>query len=368
MTHPQIDRYDPTAMEASVARLFRELEQRKVRYAMLRNYECLPELRRDTHADQPTDIDLVVDSRDMRIWREAVTEVAEQGGWDTLVECDHWTQSQVRHHHIEAFHFYRLSPPQFLQIDLFHSYLVCGLPLVDEREMLEGRIYDADRNLTRIDPLKENLHRLSLLYTVLCDNPKAVKVSRDGEKLVRFWKSEQERFGRVVRAHFSVLGVQAIQALEQGDLPRFLRKMRWARVYFLMKFALSHPLRTPWYGLCRTRENRLRFLTRQCGRVVRVYAPKGEHRRLLREVMDDLARNNFVDEWKERAAGSWKLGPDERAVMEQGGLVIQWSDREKAHIDVASNCSAEALRARVVRVLVERHEILSVRPAAAATA
>ncbi len=50
MTPPQIGGHDPTAREASVARLFRELGQREARYAVPGNYECLPALRRRVRA------------------------------------------------------------------------------------------------------------------------------------------------------------------------------------------------------------------------------------------------------------------------------------------------------------------------------
>ena len=132
-----------------VAGLFLELERRGVRYAVLRNYECLPVVRRDDDSGVATDIDLVVDSADLPLWREAAASFAKQGGWHALTECDHWTQSGAREHHVEVFRFYRFSPPEFLEVDLFHGYFVWGVPLFDEQRLLAGN--GRDRKSTRLN-------------------------------------------------------------------------------------------------------------------------------------------------------------------------------------------------------------------------
>src|ERR1700676_3731566 len=111
---------------ATVRELFRRLERARIRYAVMRNYEHLPNIR-DERLKRTTDIDLVIHSEDLARWRQLGTGLAEDHGWDALVECDHWTQSDVRDHHIEAFRFYRFSPAEFLQVDVFHAYIAMGL-------------------------------------------------------------------------------------------------------------------------------------------------------------------------------------------------------------------------------------------------
>ena len=105
---------------------------------MLRNYERLQAVRDE--CDGPTtDIDLVMATSDVAAFRRLLANLADHHGWDALTECDHWTQSTCHRHHIEVFRFYGTSPCRFLQIDVFHAYVACGLPLFDEEAMLSGR-------------------------------------------------------------------------------------------------------------------------------------------------------------------------------------------------------------------------------------
>ncbi len=357
MTHSQISSYEPTAVEASVARLFRELEQRKVRYAVLRNYELLPSLRREDGSAQRTDIDLVVDSRDLPSWREVAKDVAEQNGWDALTECDHWMQSPAQHHNAEVFRFNRFSPPEFLHVDVFHGYLISGLPLVDEAGMLAGRIKDPGGRFTRIDPVTENLYRLMQVYSHYCENPASAKVTRYRKRLLQFWETDRERFRRRLRSKFFLFGEQAVEALQQEDMNRFARKMRWARLYFTVKFSLAHPVRTPWYWFCRKRENRVRFFTRPCGRVVPTCAAE-EKRQTLRDVLDELSYKNFMDRWAERTAPAQDISKIERSVMEQGGLVIEWSSPEASELVITAADDRESIARKVIEILLVRHPCL----------
>jgi len=81
------------SIENTVATLFGALERREIRYAVLRNYEMFPALQ-SSPGTPHTDIDLVVDSRDLEQFRELLAEIAQDDGWDVLSECDHWTQSK----------------------------------------------------------------------------------------------------------------------------------------------------------------------------------------------------------------------------------------------------------------------------------
>ena len=349
-------------LTATIDALFRELNQRGVRYAVLRNYECFPALDRDGDPTARTDLDLVVDPGDVPVWREIATSVAKQEGWDILTECDHWMQSAARQHHSEAFRFYRLSPLEFVQVDLFHhGYVLWGLPVFELQELLTGTVVNKTGRFTHIDPMKENIIRLLKVEGLSRRGPASTKLARYRSKLTRFWTAEQRSFTTHLRAKFFTFGEQAMRALQQGDMTRFARKMRWARTCFLAKFALSHPLQTPRYFVARARDNRTRFFTRPCGCVVDVYAPGEQERALLRSVMNDLVARNVFEGWKEKTLGSDITG-GQRAVMEQGGLVIQWSDRRSARIDLQQPFSAQTLTGELVRILVDRDNILFLRP------
>jgi hypothetical protein len=349
-------------LTATIDSLFRELNQRGVRYAVLRNYECFPALDRDGDPTARTDIDLVVDSGDVPVWREVAKSVAQQEGWDVLTECDHWMQSAARQHHSEAFRFYRLSPLEFVQVDLFHhGYVLWGLPVFELQELLMGRVMNETGRFTQVDPMKENIIRLLKVEGLSRGDPASTKMARYRDKLIRFWATEQGSFTKHLRAKFFIFGEQAIRALRQGDMTRFARKMRLARACFLAKFAFSHPVQTPRCLVSRARDNRTRFFTRPCGCVVNLYAPGEQQRRLLRAVMNDLVARNVFEGWKEKNVGSNITG-GQRAVMEQGGLVIQWSDRESARIDMQKSSCPQTLTRELVRILVEQDNILFLRP------
>ena len=340
-----------------VTQLFRELECRGVRYAVLRNYEQLPELARDDDSGATTDIDLVIDSRDLDLWRSIAAEAAREQGWDALVECDHWRQSRVRHHRIEVFQFYRLSPPAFLQVDVFHAYLVLGLPLVDERGLLEGRVPHANGLVVCVDPVKEAAFKLHQVYAHLKTNPAEPKIQRYRRSLAVARESRQQALDEFLQRYFYDFGPAALGCLVRDDLDVFAWNMGRARARFVIEFFLRHPIHAIWSIANRVREHRLRFRTRQCGRLSRAWAPEERHKRLLRQVMNWLARANVVDDWTERA-GSKDLSRKERAIMEQGGLVVEWSDRAGAHIDVPANDDFDSLSASIIRLLAARHQTL----------
>jgi hypothetical protein len=352
-------------LTATIDALFRELNRRGIRYAVLRNYERFPALERDGDPTARTDIDLAVHAGDLPVWREVARSVAAQEGWDILTECDHWMQSAAPQHHSEAFRFYRLSPLEFVQVDLFHhGYVLWGLPVFDLQELLAGRVLNDTGGFAQIDPMKENVIRLLKVEGLCRGDPASPKLARYRRKLLRFWAAEQASFARHLRAKFFIFGEQALRALQQGDMARFARKMRLARVCFLARFALSHPLQAPRCLVARALDNRTRFVTRPCGCVVNVYAPAEPQRRLLRSVMNELAARNVFEAWEEKSPGS-ALTAGQRAVMEQGGLVVQWSDRASARIDVQKSERSPTLIREVVRILAQQDHILYLRPALA---
>jgi hypothetical protein len=352
---------------ATVPELFRLLETGRLRYAVLRNYEQLPDLR-DGGADLPaTDIDFVMDSGDIPAFRQILTTLAETHGWDALTECDHWTQSSVRRHHIEVFRLYRISPPRFLQLDIFHAYLVWGLPLFDEAQMLQGRLWREDGLLTHIDPLKENVFYLLKILGLMGPDRTARKVNRYRERMIGCCLNRGEQFRTLIRDAFSPYGVHSLDALRRGDLALFSKKMRAAKIDFLLRYLLHHPLLALRDLAARFRENRLRFRTRQCGFILTAHAASPAEGAMLGSVMDDLVKSNFIDEWTRQSAGNAGITRKERAVMEQGGLVVKWVEQIAARIDVSELKNREAVTGQIIRCLISRHRALFCRRTAAET-
>lgn len=350
------------SIENTVVDLFQALEGRGIRYAVLRNYEMFPSLRRANDPSPHTDIDLVVDSRDLADFRTVMAAIAEDHGWDALTECDHWTQSRIRHHNIEAFRLHRARPLEYLQVDVFHGLLLWGLPVYDERRMLEGRIYDRARHLARIDPVKENLYRLLQIHGLYPGAPR--KRTRYQEKALAFRASNRESYDQQLTATFGRFGVRAIEALSRGDTPQFIFNIRMGRIWFALRFASHHPLRILFYLGWRLREHMQRFYTRQCGFVLRVAAPDEARRQTVREVMDDLVRNSFLDEWREYEAGTRRSFSD-HAVMEQGAIIIEWTKADRADMNLRDYKDRSEIVDAILRAGTRHHKPLYLRRAAA---
>lgn len=346
-------------IENTVGSLFHMFEARGIRYAVLRNYELFPAIQ--TAAATPhTDVDLVVDSRDLNEFRAVLAEIAEEDGWDLLTECDHWAQSKIRHHNIEVFRFSRACPLEYLQVDVFHGVLVWGLPVSDEQQMLAGRIHDYERGLTRLNPLNENIHRVLQIHGLYPGARR--KRTRYREKLLAFRAANREEFDRGVRALFSGLGVRAVDALERHDSLSFQRHMSVGRLWFALRFALRHPGRIPSYLISRLRENIQRYFTRQCGAVVPMLVRDEAQRQTVREIMDELVRNSFMDEWREHEAGA-RVSLSDHVEMEQGAIIIEWSKGGGRSLDLRSIHDRSRTIDAILRVLAQRHRQLYVKAA-----
>lgn len=342
-------------IENTVIGLFRALEASGIRYAVMRNYELFPTLKRDGESSAHTDIDLVVDSRDLDGMRAVLAGIAEEHGWDSLTECDHWAQSAIRHHNIEVFRFQRTRPLEYLQVDVFHGYLLLALPLYDEAGMLEGRVYDLERRLTRVDPIKENIYRLIQIHGLYPGAEQ--KRARYSATVAAFHASNPDAMEHILTDRFGRFGVPAFEALARNDITQFMRNMRRARLRFILKYALSHPFGILGYIACRFREHVKRFHTRQCGSVVRLAVRGEEQRDLVRGIMNQLVGHSFMDEWSEREAGA-RTSRKDRAAMEQGAVIIEWADSDRADIDVRHIDDRTELTQTILSVAARQHKPL----------
>ena len=336
--------------------LFQELENAGLRWAVLRNYERLPDL--DVGDGQLTDLDLVVHGDDLPRLRSILAGVARQCGWDALTECDHYSQSPVVHHRIEVFRFYRAEPREFLQIDVFHALVVLGLPLLNESELLEGRHFDATRGLFRINPLKENAYRLVQIEAVLHSRRRAAKRQRYILRLKACLWQRPTEFTEVLKRHFSPFAVAAARALCRDDLRRFAWNMRLARAHFLLWVGARNPGRTVSYLRARRAESRLRFKTRTCGTELRAWTAGEAERRIFCGVLDSFAQRNVIDEWIELPSDARDYTTHQSGVLEQGGLLVRWTSEERADLRVPHGADQDGIAGELMAFLVRRHTLL----------
>lgn len=341
--------------ERSVSRLFQMLEQSGIRYAVLRNYELLPALRYKPESALQTDIDLVIHTEDLPLWRAIAITLAAEHKWDAATECDHWMQSKIRAHNIEVFRFYRVFPAAFLQVDVFHGYLVWGFPLFEEGELLEGRIRSSNRQITHIDPLKENTFRLLQINGLLASRHSKEKIRRYRNKVLHFCGSENKRMHSCLRNYFSVFGERAVTALKAEKFDRFALNMRFAKAYFAVRFVVRRPFQSIEYSIARFKDHRKRYFSRQCGSTIRIFAPDDQCKNRLRAAMESLVELNVIDRWTERGAGATSVDWHEHKVMEQGGLAVKWANRDSAQFDITRYRQECAIAADIMSFLAGRH-------------
>jgi hypothetical protein len=341
----------------TVAELFDRLEAQGLTYAVLRNYENLPDLR-VSELENNTDVDLVVASGELPRFRKVLISLARDMEWDALTECEHFSHSRARHHNIEIFRFYRTSPLEFLQIDVFHGYVNWGLPLMDEAELLSERCYDAQRRLTHIDPVKENIFRLAQLHGLRGSKGAREKVSRYRRKILAALARFEVEYSGSIRRYFGKAGLDAVRALKSGNAGNFTRAMHRAKASFAVRFAFRHPGRTVRFIRERIGDNHARFHSQQCGALLKVHAADGEAREALIAVMNALTKVNAFDRWTENSDPKNRFTHRERNVMEQGGLVIEWTDRLGASLVIEGDESTESIRTKIIACAVARHTVL----------
>ncbi|MGA3026472.1 MAG: hypothetical protein ABSF98_17035 [Bryobacteraceae bacterium] len=339
----------------TVSDIFSELDRARVEWAVIRNYENLPDL--SVAETKNTDLDLVVRRADVPRVREALLEVARRQSWDALTECDHYVQSRVEHHRIEVFRFYRLEPFEFLQVDVFHAYLLWGLPVLKEAEMLEGRQRIPERRLAHIAPAKENMYRLLQVEALFRSKRNGAKRERYRRRLLEYATAHGPELRASVAACLSPLALRALEALRNGDGVPFRRWMALARVHFLLGAIVRRPAETVRYILARRRDERMRFETRPCGAVLRVRASGTRAGVLLRAALSELVCVNAIDEWRERSAGGG-FSRRERDVLEQGGLLIEFSTAGEYDVAIDENADAATVITALQSFLIRRHRIL----------
>jgi hypothetical protein len=227
--------------------------------------------------------------------------------------------------------------------------------LYDEEQMLEGRVHDRERGITRIDPLKENTYRLVQIHGLYPGSEG--KRERYRNRLLEYRAANREVFDRHLLDRFGRYGLRAADALERGDIPVFLRQMRFARLRFTLKFAIRRIASMPLYLLSRLREQILRFYSRQCGFVLRLRAGDGPSREAVRRVMDDLVRNSFLDEWLEYEEGARRSIRDYRA-MEQGAIIIEWTHGGRGALNLTQLQEPAEIAQAILEACARRHKVL----------
>lgn len=338
-------------VEETVLELFHHLAIAGVRYAVLRNYEDFPYF---TH-----DVDLVMHSCDIPIWRRLVVDLARQLNWDAVTECNHWCRLPDRPQNIQIFRFYNFNPPAYLQVDLFHGYLVWGVPLLTESQLLEGRVSD-HRGFFKIDLALENTFRLLQIHKLLAlPEPPWDKIKRYIAKVANYAKEEPPRLRASI---YCLLGKNALHSLEMlldGKYSEFCMQINTMKRHLLFKEIITYPFETLAHIAARLQDQLYSWFLRPCGFIVPVFANQSR-RALLFESLNALAEANLVYQWTAQGSEKSKgMLQQKRRILERGGLVIQWTkEQHNAIIDLSCFSSRQALMQSIIELIIKRHPCL----------
>lgn len=332
-----------------VTALFAELEDKGIDYAVLRNYERFPSFSHD--------VDLVMHTEGIPRWREVAREVADKEGWDVLTECDHWAKSSVRHHNIEVFRFYKFSPYSYLQVDLFHGFPIWGLPLYNERQLLQSKTKSRDARFNHITPLMENLFRMLQIQRLMQKNGSNEKIERYRARVLSYCQDNEQELITALRDEFASSGEGVLCALRSNDMRGFTKKMRLAKVYFFLHYLLIHPVEVVRNIFVRAGDYLRLYMIRQCGFVLKVHSANETERKRLIQGLDLLVEAQILYMWIDRDADKARVTWKEHKIMERGGLVIKWAGEDRSEVILDKYPSTEEVADRIMHILIDRHTV-----------
>jgi hypothetical protein len=327
-----------------VRRLFEALDENSIEYAVLRNYEQLP--------DVGNDLDLVVAAASLDAFARLLADVARAEGWDAVTSCDHWARSSYQAHRIHVFRLYDRTAGICLQIDLFGALLVAGLPLATADELVASSCREDWFN--RIDPVIEDVYRLLQIGRLVALDASSERVERYVARFREALAVRGDEIRRVTDRELGAPGRRAISALEAGNLSQLERDVRWAKAMFCMRSLVRRPSHVR--AVVARLADRVRIqAVDPCGLSIPIASSDDSSVDALRTALDSLRDGGLVRDWA--IDGSRR---ERRSVLERGGVVVdtQCADPE---LHVTADTSVAEIRDALLDRLVRRHDAVAPR-------
>lgn len=115
---------------ANIRWILSELESNSIEYAVLRNYEKLPEIGHD--------LDLIVNKNQLNSVKEILAKCKDTFLWDDLIEITLW-ESYVEDFSIRVFKLFNYTKNKCLHIDFFGGYSIWSAPAISTEQLLSRR-------------------------------------------------------------------------------------------------------------------------------------------------------------------------------------------------------------------------------------
>lgn len=339
----------PHEQKETVSALFRQLEAERLNYAILRNSKDFPAFGHD--------IDLVLDSNDLPRWRQLITSFAKELNWDAVTECHHWANSASPHQNIEVFRLYRKNPVEYLQIDIFHGYLLWGLPLLTEQELLAFSIPD-ERGFKKINPGVEQSFRMLQIDSLLRNNgaPDQKSLRYRNEVLNEAVQNPEQllyAFNLMLKSDLTLL----LNTLNAEDYTSFQREIGHLKKKFLIRSLLQAPLQT----LTDIR-NRFQALwtvygASPCGLSLNVYLQEITLQTTLYQALEILVSAKVFPAWRHTKDLTFLK---RRKLLERGGILLnKLSTPQSAALVITKETDVQH---KILEWLIHRHSTLWEKP------
>ncbi len=287
--------------------LFSALKSAELRYAVLRNYDQYPDFGHD--------IDLILHQQDLPAFRTLITKLATEENWHQLTECHHWAKSASPHHRIEVFRCY-LTESEYLQVDLFHAFLLWGLPLLNEHDLLANNMKD-ERGFTRIHHHHENMFRMLQIHRLTGINAHE-KIQRYQQRIIDHAEAQGTAFTEALMQTFGIKAVQALQALKVNDHQAFIKCIADMKKAYLLNQLLQKPFYTI-HHLWNRFVDLIQFnYLSPCGQTLPIQQSTGTES--LFQALDTLKNCFAISQW---AVYNQLTAKERQRILERGGIVVQ---------------------------------------------
>lgn len=333
----------------TVLALIDHFNRENISYAIARNYESYPNFNRD--------LDIYFFDSVVKV-KEILREVAKEQEWDTVTYCDHWSKSKIISHNIDVFKFYRESSFDFLQVDLFYSFLIWGSPLISSEQIIEQRELIKPWKFYRINVSCENILRLFQINKLLSNANQEGKISRYRKRTIDYYRCSGEAmvcYGRDLGLSFIK---KALMALEIKNYSVFRRIMFAQKVVYSLKRMFNNPVHFAAHLFYRTVDYYRLFYTCPCGFLLKVYVDEFDKKIEFMRLMDDIVSSGIIRCWMEKKS-LISYNYRERGIMERGGVLVQWEDElGKEDIYLSFDLSYMDCFNYVLKQLIRKHELI----------
>lgn len=338
--------------QATIAALINELGTENLPYVIARNYENYPDFGHD--------LDLFFSDNHVSEFNAIARKIAADYNWDYLTLCDHWNTSKIRTHNIEVFRFYKINPVEYLQLDLFHGFLVWGVPLVNSKEIINTRVRDVSNRFYHMRPALENSLRMLQISKLMSYEGTTEKIQRYRTCVLLSLANHECDLVTYSAKLFSSDTSQALDYLKSGKMQAFRISMNRIKQRFFLKSMIAKPYTTIMFLRERFNEYWRLFYSAPCGFILRVYVPSEEKYRHINQSLDFLVKKKVLSCWSDNNCKTKKFGVQHRRIMERGGIVVKRvGSADKAMLNL-ENCGKDQTLSAILDLIVKRHTLLQI--------